>query len=569
MAAVGSLRTPALGARLMHILALRAGAAAVRRGLLARGGSALRTKALSVSITAGKPCSRPLASLLLQPCFMEPQRERPATRSTVDSSTLRGWEELTGLPAERGNEPGGTTSLIHADSLTTDDDINVFEAKALAAGRYGGVLTLMRRGYGYYVREWARTHHLGVVEDHSSGRKRALVLPAFHRRVMAVYKMLSRGERLTHPLDKATGKWMGLVCISSMSLVLKAPFDELATSFDYGPCADWEKMHICAPAALLYRTQQLLSCRGLLPPHIQEAAACLFAENSLSQRQFVGMGNPTAPGIDSELRDANFEAKDQWAVVFAEGLATGFQGVFVVGMLGPHYRVWARKHSLPDAVVVDVRTLCAGDFSLLADAPRSEAFRKIFDACLEHGVLGPGDEVSLATALYNLGRGSTDLIEALEVLNVVPLGNGVFRMRGNPRAAEKAKSWPADLPVAVELRGALAPLMRVDALLEACKFVPVADSAQIKSRHRHHRRDTLVDLCTGTEGGAGQGRRNQPRQAGLRAGDLAQQGGDGPADAGQRPGARPPLLQPLWHAPVAGQAGQQGLRVQRVLYVQY
>ena len=85
----------------MHILALRAGAAAVRRGLLARGGSALRTKALSVSITAGKPCSRPLASLLLQPCFMEPQRERPATRSTVDSSTLRGWEELPTSTVDR------------------------------------------------------------------------------------------------------------------------------------------------------------------------------------------------------------------------------------------------------------------------------------------------------------------------------------------------------------------------------------------------------------------------------------------------------------------------------------
>ena len=87
--------------------------------------------------------------------------------------------------------------------------------------------------------------------------------------------------------------------------------------------------------------------------------------------------------------------------------------------------------------------------------------------------------------------------------------------------------------------------MSVKDFLGACEFVWVADSAQIKSRHRR-RRDSLVDLCTGTEGGVGRGRRRRlVRQAGLRAGALPQRGQDGPADDAERPGARPHLLPAL------------------------
>ena len=209
------------------------------------------------------------------------------------------------------------------------------------------------------------------------------------------------------------------------------------------------------------------------------------------------LGNALTAALLDRMRG---EVEVHWTVssdfehdaFIAEGLATGFGGVFVVGMLDKHYRGFADKHGLPDVAVVDLRTLGPDDFSLATDVTRSEAFWKIFDACRAHGVLGSGDEELLVGALHNLKRGVTDLIEALEISNVVPLGGGVFKVRGNPRACEKLKAWPADLPAAVALRNALAPLMRVDAFLEACKFVPVADSAQIKLRTR-----LLLDSRTG------------------------------------------------------------------------
>ena len=441
--------------------------------------------------------------------------------------------------------------------LSTDDDINTFEARAFAAADHGGVLTLLREGATNYIETWALTHHLGVADDHSTGRKRASVVTAMERRVAAVHRALRSGEQLTHGLDKATEEWFDLVCVSKTSLELRAPFDELARSYTYkggdGCGTESGRMLISAPAALIYKVQQWMSCRGHLPPHVKEAAACFFADHSLSgEREAVGMGQPIMLE-NSVVRGALAEAKDQWSRFIAEGLATGFNGVLVVGMLGLHYRLWADKHSLPDAVVVDLRTLCPDDFSQAADATRSAAFRKIFNACRAHGVLGPGDETLLVQALYSLGYGNSDLIEALEVLAVVPLGRGRFQMHGNPRAKDKVKSWTEDLPAARELRGALAPLMSVSDFLGACKLVPVPDSAQIKSRHRRHRRDSLVDLCTGTEGGAGRGRRRRARPEALRAGALPQRGEDGPADAGQRPGARPHLLPALRHGPDAGQ----------------
>ena len=434
--------------------------------------------------------------------------------------------------------------------LTTDDDINTFEARAFAAADHGGVLTLLREGATNYIETWALTHHLGVADDHSDGRKRASVVTAMERRVATVHRALRWGEQLTHGLDKAAEEWLDLVCVSKTSLELKPPFSELAESYTYsggdGCGTESGRMLICAPVALLYKVQQWMSCQGHLPLYLQQSAACFFAEHSLSQRQFVGMGQPILLGSDSDVREDLFEAKDQWAGVFAEGLVSGFEGVLVVGMHGPDYRVWANKHGLPDALVIDWSDLGADDFSRAAEATRSEAFWKIFDACRAHGVLGAGDEELLVGALKNLRDGVTDLIEALEISNVVPLGDGVFQVRGNPRACEKLKSWPADLPAAVALRDALAPpSMGVAAFLGACKFVPVLDSAQIKSRHRRHRRDSLVDLCAGTGGGVGRRRRRRAQQAGLRAGALPQRGEDGAADGEERPGARRPLLQRL------------------------
>ena len=101
--------------------------------------------------------------------------------------------------------------------LKTDDDVNAFEARAQAAGF--GVLTLFRRLHVGYCRAWVLTHHLAVVKDHSTGRKRALQLPAFHRRLTDVIGKLYRGERLTHPLDKAAKRWLEEVCVSPTSLV--------------------------------------------------------------------------------------------------------------------------------------------------------------------------------------------------------------------------------------------------------------------------------------------------------------------------------------------------------------
>ena len=563
MAFVGSLRTPARSARLMHIVALRAGAAAARQGFLARGGSALRTKALSVSITAGKPCS-PLASLLdpLQ-CFMAAPQPQHTQINPVGSSV--GADSITSPAEDRLTVLSDTLRSVPT-VLRTDDDVNVFEARAQAAGF--GVLTLFRRLHVGYCRAWVLTHHLGVVKDHSTGRRRALVQPAFHRRLVAVIEKLRRGEQLTHRLDKAAEKWIEEVCVSKTSLELKAPYGTLAKEFMYkggdGCGTETGSMLICAPAALLYKTQQLLCCRGVLPSRLKGAAACFFADHAFNEKENVGMGQAIMLE-NSVIRGALAEGKDQWAGAFAEGLATSFQGVFVVGMHCPHYRGFADKYGLPDVRVIDWSGLGPDDFSRSAEATRSAAFQRIFDACRAHGVLGPGDELLLVSALGLVRDGKSDLIEALEISNVVPLGDGEFQVRGNPRAFEKLKSWPADLPAARALRDALAPNMGVAAFLGACKFVPVPDSAQIKSRHRRHRRDSLVDLCTGIGGGAGRGRRNRlVRQEGLRAGALPHQGQDGAVDAGQRPGARPHLLQPLLHGADAEQGRRQRLRVRRV-----
>ncbi len=542
MAFAGSLRNQALSARLMQLSYLRGAAAAAKRRLLfARGGS--RPIASLASYTS-KPTSVAL-SLLPHQCFMAAPQPQHTQNNLVGQSV--GADVITSPTEDRLPVLSDTLPPVPT-RLCTDDDITAFEARALAAGRYGGVLTLLRGGFVGYAREWVCTHHLGVVNDHSTGRKRASVVTAMTRRLTDVIGKLSRGVRLTHRLDKEAKKWLKLVCVSPTSLELKAPFDELATGYMYsGSCGtETGRMFICAPAALLYKTQQLLCCRGLLPDWLKEAAACFFADHSFNERKNVGMGPPLLLGSDSNVREDLCEAKDQWAVVFAEGLVSGFQGVLVLGMHGPHYRGFADKYGLPDVAVVDWSSLGADDFSGREGAVRSRAFQQIFDACLAHGVLGHGDELLLVGALGLVRDGKSDLIEALEISNVVPLGDGVFRVRGNPRACEKLESWAADLPAAVALRNALAPNMGVAAFLEACEFIPVPDSAHIKSRHRRHRRDSLVDLCTGTGGGVGRRRRRRlVRQAGLRAGALPQRGEDGPADAGQRPGARPHLLPAL------------------------
>ena len=367
--------------------------------------------------------------------------------------------------------------------LTTDAHIVVFEDVLLDAG----VMTTLRVGATAWDASWALDHHNGVVQYHSDGRKRALVLPPIERITDMVHNKLAYGRPLNGPLENATKDWLELVCVSATSsrLELKAPFDTLAVGYNYCPDGDGGRMAISPPVALLYKMNQFMSCRGLLPEFIEEAAACLFAENSLSQRQFVGMGNPLEPGTESDLLLVNYRAKDSWAELMATGLETGFKGYLVMGMCGPHYRRWAHDHGLPEAAVIDWSDLGADDFSQRDGVVRSEAFQKIFDTCLAHGVLGPGDELLLVKALHGVRDGRSDLIEALEILNVVAVGDGTFEMRGSERVSVKMKSWDADLPVAVELRNALAPTsMGVAAFLGACKFVPVPDSAQIKSRHR-------------------------------------------------------------------------------------
>ena len=394
-------------------------------------------------------------------------------RETQTETALLDADDLLAL-LERPGQP------VPA-KLKTDADIVLFEDAAFEAG----VLTTLRVAATAWDASWALDHHNGVVQYHSDGRKRALVLPPIERITDMVHNKLVRGRPLNGPLEEATKDWLELVCVSPTSLELKAPFNTLAKSYDYCPDGDGGRMAISAPAALIYKTNQFMACWGFLPDFIQEAAACFFAENSLAFRAEVGMGNPLALGDESELRLVNFRAKDSWVELVANGLETGFKGYLVMGMCGPHYRRWAHDHGLPDARVIDWSSLGADDFSRRDGAERSEAFQKIFDTCLAHGTLGSGDEEILRAALYNLSRSHSDLIEALEILNVVAVGDGTFEMRGSERVAIKVKSWPADLPVAEELRNALAPTsMGVAAFLGACKFVPVPDSAQIKSRHR-------------------------------------------------------------------------------------
>ena len=90
-------------------------------------------------------------------------------------------------------------------------------------------------------------------------------------------------------------------------------FDELAEWYMYrggdGCGTETGEMFISAPAALLYKTQQLLCCRGLLPDWLKEAAACFFADHSLNEREDVGMGQPIRLGLDSPVRYALAEAK--------------------------------------------------------------------------------------------------------------------------------------------------------------------------------------------------------------------------------------------------------------------
>ena len=80
---------------------------------------------------------------------------------------------------------------------------------------------------------------------------------------------------------------------------------------------------------------------------------------------------------------------------------------------------------------------------------RSEAFQKIFDTCLAHGVLGVGDELLLVKALHGVRDGRSDLIEALEILNVVAVGDGTFEMRGSERVSGVVSSSSAPISQAV------------------------------------------------------------------------------------------------------------------------
>ena len=414
----------------------------------------------------------------------EPLADLGSVLGTAAALDLDAGDLLTSL-----GRPGQPVPAI----LTTDAHIVVFEDAALAAG----VLTTLRVAATDWDASWALDHHTGVVQYHSPARKRALVLPPIERITDSVRLKLLTGKPLEGPLEEATKDWLELVCVSptSSTLELKAPFDTLAVGYNYCLGGDGSRMAISPPAALLYKMNQFMACQGLLPEFLQEAAACFFAEHSLFFRAEVGMGNPLALGDESELRLVNWRAKDSWTELVAAGFETGFKGYLVMGMCGPHYRRWAHDHGLPEAVVIDWSDLGADDFSWRDGATRSEAFQKIFDTCLAHGVLGPGDELVLVSALDLVRNGKSDLIQALEILNVVDGGDGVFEMRGSERVATKVKSWPADLPIAKELRDALAPSsVSVSDFLKACKFVPVADSAQMKS-HRRRVDATHWSIC--------------------------------------------------------------------------
>jgi hypothetical protein len=147
---------------------------------------------------------------------------------------------------------------------------------------------------------------------------------------------------------------------------------------------------------------------------------------------------------------ANHRAKDQLAEKFHQK-PFGACALFV-GMAGPHYQAFSDQYDLPKARVIAPFSFCAEDISYKADVVRTQHFTALHELFTEHGLLKNCEEKKIVNALWDLKKGRSDLLQALEVALIDEKDtDGRRRVWSNKRVYDKMKLWDPSLSIAVKL----------------------------------------------------------------------------------------------------------------------
>ena len=212
--------------------------------------------------------------------------------------TLEDGAQITGAP--RIPKP---TDLRYDKNITTDDDINKFLEDALTADNCAGAFLDLRDALIALETAWAREHHMGGVSLHGATRKRALTPVVFKAMFDRVRNRLQSNTKTVGLLEVATLEFLNLVTGNKPTYKkLAEPFDGLIGSYTYGnyhkmahderggdAAGDSGAVEIDAVSAIAYATHQVMTCKGLLPPALVEAVACVYGEASANRSETGGM----------------------------------------------------------------------------------------------------------------------------------------------------------------------------------------------------------------------------------------------------------------------------------------
>ena len=208
---------------------------------------------------------------------------------------------ITGPPKQE--KPRGKPTR---NCLQDDEDIKKFLEVALTAADCAGTFLDLRDAVIKVETAWAREHHMGGVSLHGATRKRALTPVVFKAMFDRVRNRLQSNTKTESLLEVATLEFLNLVTGNKpRATTLTEPYDALIESYTYG---DYTKMAhderggdapdsgaivIDAVAALAYATHQAMTCKGLLPPALVEAVACVYGDTSANRSETGGMnGGP-------------------------------------------------------------------------------------------------------------------------------------------------------------------------------------------------------------------------------------------------------------------------------------
>jgi hypothetical protein len=221
------------------------------------------------------------------------EKLEPLAPYTQITKPLVRYDGPRAAPPDRGN-------------LTTDEHINKFLEAALTAANCDGAFLDLRDALTALETAWAREHHTAGVSLHGDSRKRALTPVVFKAMFDRVRWKLGDKRKTEGLLEVAALEFLNLVTGKKpTSAKLAEPFDGLIGSYKYG---DYHKMAhderggdapdsgaivIDAVSALAYATHQVMTCKGLLPPALVEAVACVYGEASANRDKTGGMnGGP-------------------------------------------------------------------------------------------------------------------------------------------------------------------------------------------------------------------------------------------------------------------------------------